>query len=206
MPRGGRRPGAGAPRGNTNGLRSGLRSPRVQIVLAALLSNAEIRDILLRLRAMDDTARDEIRQIILASTRLLFDHPVNEQVREMAERAANDYLSRLPPHSAARAVRRYKEQLGFADYLPAPHRPSRSRLNDPAFMAFARELLGLPTPLSAGGEGPGVRSNPINPSGLIDVQIESEPPDLHDAIASAITQSNAEQARLPSPPAERGRG
>jgi hypothetical protein len=44
MPRGGRRPGAGAPKGNFNAVRSGLRSRRMVMVYMALLEILEKRD------------------------------------------------------------------------------------------------------------------------------------------------------------------
>jgi len=45
MPRGGRRPGAGAPAGNTNALRTGGRSRAAETVLAALLTHPNVRAI-----------------------------------------------------------------------------------------------------------------------------------------------------------------
>jgi hypothetical protein len=39
MPRGGKRAGAGAPRGNMNALRTGRYSPRMQALAAALLTD-----------------------------------------------------------------------------------------------------------------------------------------------------------------------
>ncbi len=44
MPRGGRRPGAGAPKGNMNALKSGRYSQRLKDVLAAMSQVPEIRD------------------------------------------------------------------------------------------------------------------------------------------------------------------
>jgi hypothetical protein len=45
MPHGGRRPGAGAPAGNTNALRTGGRSRAAETVLAALLTHPNVRAI-----------------------------------------------------------------------------------------------------------------------------------------------------------------
>jgi hypothetical protein len=50
MPRGGRRPGAGAPRGNTNGLRNGKHCLRARFVVAALRTHPEQRALALALR------------------------------------------------------------------------------------------------------------------------------------------------------------
>ncbi len=184
MPGGGRRPGAGAPKGNLNALRSGRASTRFQVVLAAMLSSPELRDVLFRLRTVDDEARDEIRQIVVASARLLFDYPVNQEVRDLAERAANDYIARLPPGRARIVVERYKQQLGFEDLLPPPRRPRRTSLDDPAFLDFASKLLGIN--LRSADPGPS-----INPADLLNAEIECETPDLAGAVERAITQSNA---------------
>ncbi len=46
MPRGGRRPGAGAPRGNLNGLRTGNYSPRVLAMAQRLLDDPDLRTLL----------------------------------------------------------------------------------------------------------------------------------------------------------------
>lgn len=195
MPRGGRRPGAGAPKGNLNGLRSGRSSPRVQAVLAALLSNPEIRGVLFQLRAADDAARDEIRQIVVNAARILFEYPVNEEIQRLAERAAANYIARLPAGRARAAVQRYKRQLGFEDLLPPPRRRRRTALDDPAFLSFASKLLGI----DLGGSQESV---PICPADIIDAAIESETPSLGAAIANAIGQSNPPvTSSNPSPPA-----
>ena len=190
MPRGGRRPGAGAPKGNLNRLSSGRRSPRVKVVLAALLSNPEIRDVLFQLRAADDGARDEIRQIAVASARILFDYPVNEEIQRLAEHAASDYIARLPRGRARSAVQRYKRQLGFEGLLPPPRR-RRSRRDDPAFLDFASKLLGT---YLRGSQS----TAPINPADILAAAIESETPSLDAAIANTIGQSNATAARQKS--------
>lgn len=222
MPRGGRRPGAGAPKGNLNGLRSGRNSLRFQSVLAAMLGNKEIRGVLLRLRETDDRSRDEIREVILASTRLLFDAPVSDEIRRIAERAAQDYLARLPRGQAQRAVARYRRQLGYEDLMPPPprRRPRLTGRDDPAFLAFAAHILGTKLPLAERGpgaevapaptstnrqpklllaaqseRGPGGEApppSPINPAALFDAVIESEIPELRDAIRKATGQSNAQ--------------
>ena len=44
MPKGGRRPGAGAPKGNTNALKSGRHSARFKAVFTAMSQVPEIRD------------------------------------------------------------------------------------------------------------------------------------------------------------------
>ncbi len=46
MPRGGRRRGAGAPKGNLNGLRNGRHSPRVLALTQRLLDEPDLRTLL----------------------------------------------------------------------------------------------------------------------------------------------------------------
>ena len=46
MPRGGRRTGAGAPKGNLNGLRSGRYSPRVRDLAQLLIDDPDARTLL----------------------------------------------------------------------------------------------------------------------------------------------------------------
>src|SRR3972149_3622650 len=50
MPRGGSRPGAGAPKGNLNALKTGAHSRRLRAVLHALASIPELRDFFLEVR------------------------------------------------------------------------------------------------------------------------------------------------------------
>ena len=51
MPRGGRRPGAGAPRGNLNALKNGTRSRHLRTLIIALMAFPQTRAALLHLRA-----------------------------------------------------------------------------------------------------------------------------------------------------------
>ena len=50
MPRGGRRPGAGAPKGNINALKYGRQSKQLKSVLAALVNMPELRHYLLEVQ------------------------------------------------------------------------------------------------------------------------------------------------------------
>ncbi len=52
MPRGGRRPGAGAPKGNLNALRHGLRSKQVQQIAKEFARSPAVRAYLARLRRL----------------------------------------------------------------------------------------------------------------------------------------------------------
>ncbi|MCJ7509665.1 MAG: hypothetical protein MUP14_02085, partial [Dehalococcoidia bacterium] len=47
--RGGKRPGAGAPKGNLNALKTGSRSQQLNIVIEALLASPTIRRVMLKL-------------------------------------------------------------------------------------------------------------------------------------------------------------
>ena len=57
MPRGGRRPGAGAPRGNLNGLKTGRHSRQVQALQIALRAVPLTADVVRRLDAVGDGRR-----------------------------------------------------------------------------------------------------------------------------------------------------
>ena len=74
MPRGGRRPGAGAPRGNLNALRTGARSKQVKTVMLALLIVPETRRVLLHFRRMEERRRleltDAMNDYALLATRM----------------------------------------------------------------------------------------------------------------------------------------
>ena len=50
MPRGGKRPGAGAPKGNLNALKTGGRSVRLKAVLSALAQMPELQEFMLEVR------------------------------------------------------------------------------------------------------------------------------------------------------------
>jgi hypothetical protein len=47
MPHGGKRPGAGAPKGNLNALKSGRRSRQLKIVIQALVAAPSVRRVML---------------------------------------------------------------------------------------------------------------------------------------------------------------
>ena len=73
MPRGGPRPGAGAPRGNLNALKTGAHSRRFRAVIAALFIHPDIRRVLLALagpkRAQLES--DRMRQTLIDIARLV---------------------------------------------------------------------------------------------------------------------------------------
>ena len=71
MPRGGFRPGAGAPRGNLNALKSGRYSAQMKAALHAMLTRDEIRPILVAI--FEKRRRETLRYqaLILATARII---------------------------------------------------------------------------------------------------------------------------------------
>ena len=60
--RGGRRPGAGAPKGNLNALKSGSRSKQLRTLIIALMAFPQTRNVLLRLRAKGASTGNNAQQ------------------------------------------------------------------------------------------------------------------------------------------------
>jgi hypothetical protein len=143
MPRGGRRPGAGAPKGNLNALNRGARSRRLGAVLAALLSEPEIRQIILGLLLGGEEAHREFRELVVTSARVLYERPVNEKLRDLANRVATAHIEKLGAVGIREAVLRYRGQLGFEDLLPATDPAPAARRDNPVFREFCRILLDI---------------------------------------------------------------
>ena len=64
MPRGGRRPGAGAPKGNLNALRTGARSKQLKAVIIALMTVPETRRVLLLFNRLEQKRLAELTEAI----------------------------------------------------------------------------------------------------------------------------------------------
>ena len=64
MSRGGRRPGAGAPRGNLNALRTGARSKQLKTLVIVLMAVPETRRVLLHLNRLEQKRRAELTEAI----------------------------------------------------------------------------------------------------------------------------------------------
>ena len=64
MPRGGARPGAGAPRGNLNAIKSGAYSPNFQSLVDAMAQVPELRDIFLEFRRHELRKQRRARRLI----------------------------------------------------------------------------------------------------------------------------------------------
>ena len=95
MPRGGKRPGAGAPRGNYNGLKHGRYSPRILAAYTWLLANPEFQAISTVL-----AARVARRSPYAASTRARMLRQLDEYARvraTMRRRSANLQRRPRPP-------------------------------------------------------------------------------------------------------------
>lgn len=71
MPRGGRRPGAGAPKGNLNALKNGSRSKQLRAVIIALLAIPQTRHVLLHFSRMEQRQRALLQEAINDYARLL---------------------------------------------------------------------------------------------------------------------------------------
>jgi hypothetical protein len=64
MPHGGKRPGAGAPKGNLNALKTGSRSQQLNTVIEALLASPTIRRVMLKLVQQDVRRNERLQQAI----------------------------------------------------------------------------------------------------------------------------------------------
>ena len=69
MPRGGRRPGAGAPKGNFNAVKSGTSSRRLRIAMATMLAVPEYRHILRFLLTGGEKAHRDVTDLLIPSAR-----------------------------------------------------------------------------------------------------------------------------------------
>ena len=88
MPHGGKRPGAGAPRGNLNALKSGRRSRQLKIVIEALVAAPSVRRVMLRLAQQDIRRNPGLRDTIAALARLS-DPRWQRSIKRAAEKAAH---------------------------------------------------------------------------------------------------------------------
>jgi hypothetical protein len=86
MPRGGRRPGAGAPKGNLNGLRHGRNSDQVKRLVDALVRIPEARDILLAQRRSELRQQKRARRTAAALlARILTGKPASPQTLDLLQ-------------------------------------------------------------------------------------------------------------------------
>jgi hypothetical protein len=117
MPRGGPRPGAGAPRGNLNALKTGAHSRRFRAVIAALLIHPDTRRVLLTLngpkRAQLDS--DRMRQTLIDIARL---------VREQQQVSIGQKRARQTQSATKNTEKTIEQRL---NQTPAPRCPQSGR-------------------------------------------------------------------------------
>ncbi len=70
-PRGGRRPGAGAPKGNLNALKNGARSKQLRTLIVALMAVPEARAILLAFSRIEQHRHARLKKAVNTYARLL---------------------------------------------------------------------------------------------------------------------------------------
>lgn len=145
MPRGGRRPGAGAPKGNFNAVKGGAYSRRMRFAMAVLLTVPEYRLMLKFLHTAGEEAHRDFRDLMVATTRILYDQPTSAEIRALIDRAATRYVTEVGPVEARRALNEHVRRTGADDLLRARKRLSRRELstNNPIFQEFARLLTGV---------------------------------------------------------------
>ncbi len=106
--RGGRRPGAGAPKGNLNGLKTGAHSPRVKAVLRAIAENPESRAVFLALAQKGALQRRQTREMVIALARLMHDRPIAEEARRRLNEIADAHEQALRQEEVRQSVRNYE--------------------------------------------------------------------------------------------------
>jgi hypothetical protein len=88
MTHGGKRPGAGAPKGNLNALKTGRRSRQLKIVIQALVAAPTVRGVMLQLARQDIRRNPRLRETIAALARLS-DPRWQRSIKRAAKRAAH---------------------------------------------------------------------------------------------------------------------
>lgn len=168
--RGGRRPGAGAPKGNTNALKTGRHSVRVKAVIDALLADPETREVLLRLGSKGRVRNIYARELALAMARLMHDRPVAATARAMINEYADITLARNAADDINADIAQFEQRLGRDAFTtrpltrPARRAPSaaesaqyvRSQFPDPEREPrnppFTSALDGMPYPFGPQGD------------------------------------------------------
>jgi hypothetical protein len=170
--RGGRRPGAGAPTGNTNALKTGRHSIRVKAVIDALLADPETREVLLRIGAKGRTRNVYARELAIAMTRLMHDQPIAEAKRALALKLADLTVARNAADQVNAEIATFEHQRGRDAFTDAPltHRPRQAPTNWQStryvvshFPSPSREPDNPPYTSAVDG-----RPYPLGPNGKID--------------------------------------
>ena len=85
MPRGGPRPGAGAPRGNLNALKTGAHSKQLRAAIGALLAVPQTRRAMLALLQQKQRDTRRFRDIIFNAAKLVHDTELSESISRQIE-------------------------------------------------------------------------------------------------------------------------
>ena len=85
MPRGGPRPGAGAPRGNLNALKTGTYSKQLRAAIGALLAVPQPRRAMFALLQQKQRDTQRFRDIIFNAAKLIHHTELSESIRQQLE-------------------------------------------------------------------------------------------------------------------------
>jgi uncharacterized protein YjcR len=85
MPRGGPRPGAGAPKGNLNALKTGAHSKQLRAAIGALMAVAETRRAMLTLLEQKQRDTRRFRDIIFNAAKLVHDAELSASISRQLE-------------------------------------------------------------------------------------------------------------------------
>jgi len=89
MPRGGKRPGAGAPKGNLNALKTGSRSQQLNTVIEALLASPTIRRVMLKLVQHDIRRNERLQQAIADAVRSYRQRSISPKTTQQTHKEKN---------------------------------------------------------------------------------------------------------------------
>jgi hypothetical protein len=97
MPRGGHRPGAGAPKGNVNGLKHGLYSPRFHLGALIIAAVPELRFLFdaLQLESARKERKEAMAAISAAYRIVLNDPEMAESIKQLVRDRMRDALKRV---------------------------------------------------------------------------------------------------------------
>ncbi len=85
MPRGGRRPGAGAPKGNLNALKTGRYSRQFQTAIDALAGSDELRPVLTAIMRHKRRERLRFQALMIVSAKLMYNARFSTAIRRKLE-------------------------------------------------------------------------------------------------------------------------
>ena len=123
MPRGGKRPGAGAPRGNLNGLKSGRYSKQVQALKLALRAVPRTADVLRGLGSAGDQKRAQMARALHLYAELLVADPVLIQSIDLANPDPAQIRKLLRIDESNQAIKRRQDVGQGPAYSSNSHMP-----------------------------------------------------------------------------------